>query len=82
MVEVSSQSGKASDWLPDFLGGRDENIQKIYFTFVVFPPGEYWMGSPEDEADRQTNERLHRVKLTRPLAVSTHEVTWEQWMAA
>ena len=63
----------------DILGGRDEDDQKIYFTFVVFPPGEYWMGSPEDEADRQTDERLHRVKLTRPLAVSTHEVTWAQY---
>ena len=81
VLEVASQSGKGSNRLPNLLGGRDEDAQKIYFTFVVFSPGEYWMGSPEDEADRQTDERLHRVKLTRPLAVSTHEVAWEQWMA-
>ena len=31
-------------------------IKKIYFTFVVFPPGEYWIGSPEDEAVRQADE--------------------------
>ena len=53
--------------------------QKIYFTFVVFPPGEYWMGSPKDQADRQTNERLHRVTLTRPLALNMYEVTWAQY---
>ena len=53
--------------------------QKIYFTFVVFPPGEYLMGSPEDEADHQPDEQLHRVKLTRPLAVSMYEVTWAQY---
>ena len=52
---------------------------KIYFTFVVFPPGEFLMGSPEGEAERSNDEQLHRVRLTRPLAVSVHEVTWAQY---
>ena len=58
--------------------GKSAN-EKIYFTFVVFPPSEYWMGSLEGESDRQADERLHRVRLTRPLAVCSHEVSWEQY---
>ena len=47
-------------------------------TFVVFPAGEHLIGSPADETDRQGNERLHRVRLTRPIAVADREITWEQ----
>lgn len=50
----------------------------IHITFVVFPAGEYLIGSAPDEADRQADERLHRVKLMRPLAVGDREITWEQ----
>ncbi|HEV3021165.1 MAG TPA: formylglycine-generating enzyme family protein, partial [Pirellulales bacterium] len=48
-------------------------------TFVVFPAGEYLVGSAPDEIDRQANEARHTVKLTRPIAVSDREITWEQF---
>jgi len=51
----------------------------ICITFVVFPPGSYLIGSATDEADRQGNEPRHAVKLTRPIAVSDREITWEQY---
>jgi serine/threonine protein kinase/formylglycine-generating enzyme required for sulfatase activity len=79
VLEVLSHSANTNEWLPNFLGGQKEDNQKIYITFVVFPPGEYLMGSPKDEADREKGEPLHRVKLTRPLAVSACEVTWAQY---
>lgn len=60
------------------LGG---NEQRFLMTFVVFPPGEFEMGSPKGELDRQYDELQHRVKLTRPMAVSDREITWAQWMA-
>ena len=51
----------------------------LFFTFVVFPAGEYMIGSPEKEYRRSDREVLHRVKLTRPLAVSDRELTWGQY---
>lgn len=42
--------------------------------FVLIPPGEFWMGSPHYEAQRQ-NEPQHRVRITRPYYLATHEVT-------
>ncbi|HUY34672.1 MAG TPA: SUMF1/EgtB/PvdO family nonheme iron enzyme [Pirellulales bacterium] len=51
----------------------------FHITFVVFPAGEYLIGSAPDEVDRHADERRHAVKLTRPIAVSDREITWEQY---
>ena len=49
---------------------------------VVVPAGEFMMGSTADERDHYDNEGpLHRVTISRPLAVSKFEVTFEQWDA-
>ncbi|HEV3022909.1 MAG TPA: formylglycine-generating enzyme family protein, partial [Pirellulales bacterium] len=56
-----------------------ESGATFYVTFVVFPAGEYLIGSAPDEADRQGQEQRHAVKLTRPIAVSDREITWEQF---
>ena len=50
-------------------------------TFVRLPSGEFAMGSPETERWREPQERPHRVVITRPIFVGTHEVTQEQWHA-
>jgi formylglycine-generating enzyme required for sulfatase activity/serine/threonine protein kinase len=47
--------------------------------FVRVEPGTFAMGSPPQEAGRKTNEPLHDVTLTRPLAVQVNEVTHQQW---
>jgi formylglycine-generating enzyme required for sulfatase activity len=44
-------------------------------TMVVFRPGEFLMGSPPAERDRQTHETQHRVKLTRPFAMADRIVS-------
>ena len=48
-------------------------------TFVILDAGEFQMGSPETEDGRSPNERLHRRKIGRRIAISTKEVTHEQW---
>ena len=49
---------------------------------VAVPAGEFMMGSPANERNRNGNEDpLHRVTIARPLAVSKLEVTFEQWDA-
>jgi len=47
--------------------------QTYYMTFVVFEPGEYLIGSPEDERER--DETRHMVRLTRRFALLDREVT-------
>ncbi|MFM8478296.1 MAG: formylglycine-generating enzyme family protein, partial [Planctomycetaceae bacterium] len=54
-------------------------LQSHSLTFVVFPAGEYRLGSPEfegGELDRVKDETPRVVKLTRPFAMCDREVTW------
>ena len=46
---------------------------------VWCPPGEFLMGSPEDEADRNEDETQHRVTLTRGFWMAKKETTQGQW---
>ncbi len=55
--------------------------RKLHFTFILFPAGSFTMGSPENEPNHESDERVHQVHLTRPLAVCDRELTWAQWDA-
>ena len=46
---------------------------------VWCPAGEFVMGSPEDEADRNDDETQHRVTLTRGFWMAKTETTQGQW---
>ena len=49
---------------------------------VVIPPGEFLMGSPDSESDRDANERpQHRVTIGYGLAVGRYDVTFDEWDA-
>lgn len=62
-------------------------------TMVLIPPGEFLMGTPEEELDellraaKSRNDRLilgaegpqHTTRLTRPFYLAVHEVTQEQY---
>jgi formylglycine-generating enzyme required for sulfatase activity len=47
--------------------------------FVVVPPGQFPMGSPETEADRGADETQHRVEITRPFYLGVYQVTQEEY---
>ena len=47
--------------------------------FVFIPPGEFMMGSPEDEPGRSEDEILHKVTLTKGFYMQTTPVTKGQW---
>jgi hypothetical protein len=53
----------------------------FYYTFIVFPAGDYTIGSIDDEPDRSKNETRHPVKLTRPFALQDREITFEELIA-
>ena len=49
---------------------------------VVVPAGEFMMGSPEREPDRNASEGpQHKVTIAKPFAVGKFEVTFEEWDA-
>ena len=47
--------------------------------FVWIPAGEFKMGSPSSEPERDDDERQHRVKLTEGYWLGKYEVTQGQW---
>lgn len=49
-------------------------------TFVRIPAGTFRMGTPDSEAGREPQERLHQVTLTKDFYLATQEVTQAQWM--
>ena len=54
-------------------------IEGIKYTFRWCPAGEFMMGSPKDEANRNDNETQHQVVLTRGFWMLETEVTQEMW---
>jgi len=62
----------------------DSDYQKTYtndfgMSFVLIKPGEFLMGSPEDETGRFSEEVQHRVIITQAFYLQTTEVTKGQW---
>lgn len=47
--------------------------------FVYIKPGTFMMGSPEDEPGRGSDEKQHKVTLTKGFYMQTTEVTQGQW---
>jgi formylglycine-generating enzyme required for sulfatase activity len=48
---------------------------------IKVSPGEFLMGSPESERDRNADEVQHRVRLTEPFWLGKYPVTQKQWKA-
>lgn len=53
----------------------------IGMRLVLLPAGEFVMGSPDSEEDRQEGEGQHRVCITKPFYLGMTEVTQAQWEA-
>jgi formylglycine-generating enzyme required for sulfatase activity len=54
----------------------------IPFQLVLIPPGEFEMGSPDNEAGHQPNESpVRRVRISRPFYLGRFEVTQAQFKA-
>ncbi|MDA0841450.1 MAG: formylglycine-generating enzyme family protein, partial [Planctomycetota bacterium] len=53
----------------------------IGMELILIPAGEFEMGSPANEKDRDENEVQHTVKITKPFFMSRTEVTQGQYEA-
>lgn len=54
-------------------------VTKIRMCWI--PPGEFVMGSPEDEPNRREDETQHRVVITKGVWMGQFPVTQAQWLA-
>ncbi len=62
------------------LGVDVEITHALGMRFRLIPPGEFLMGSPDDEEGRWTDEGpQHRVRISRPFFLGVHPVTQSQW---
>jgi formylglycine-generating enzyme required for sulfatase activity len=59
-----------------------EFANTIGMKLVLIPAGEFMMGSPETEKDREADEGpQHKVQITKPFFMGTATVTQGQWKA-
>ena len=64
------------------LGVPVEVENSVGMKLRLIPPGEFLMGSPDTEIDREQCEGpVHRVRLTQPFYMGMTEVTQSQWFA-
>lgn len=61
-------------------GGRTTNEATLTLRWI--PPGNFAMGSPPDEKDRDRDETLHTVLLNRGFYLAETECTQAQWLKA
>ncbi|MCP5419510.1 MAG: SUMF1/EgtB/PvdO family nonheme iron enzyme [Gammaproteobacteria bacterium] len=48
---------------------------------VFIPAGEFWIGSPPDEAGRYADEIRQTAKIPRPFGLSEYEITFDEYDA-
>ena len=53
----------------------------VKMVLCWIPPGEFLMGSPEDEEYRHDDETQHRVRITRGFWLAKTQTTQAQWQA-
>lgn len=53
----------------------------VSIVMCWIPPGEFLMGSPEDEDGRDDDEKQHRVRITKGFWLAKTPVTQAQWEA-
>ncbi|MDM8522475.1 SUMF1/EgtB/PvdO family nonheme iron enzyme [Desulfococcaceae bacterium HSG8] len=56
-------------------------VNSLGMKFVYIPPGTFMMGSPKGEKNRDSDEVLHKVTLTKGFYMQTTQVTQAQWKA-
>ena len=58
-----------------------ELTESVKIRMCWIPPGDFLMGSPEDELGHRDDETQHRVEITRGFWMGKYPVTQAQWEA-
>ncbi len=60
-------------------GTPKEITNTIGMKLKLIPAGEFLMGSPESEESRNSDEKQHRVRITKPFYLGVYEVTQSEY---
>ncbi len=55
------------------------STNSLGMKLALIPPGEFQMGSPESERQRNGNEQQHRVRITNPFYLGVYEITQSEF---
>ena len=58
---------------------KEELGNGVVLDMVYVPGGEFWMGSPESEGKRCSEERHHHLVTVKPFFISKYPITQTQW---
>ncbi len=76
----AQQARRHQEAWAEHLGKPREVTNSIGMKLVLIPPGEFMMGSPEDEDGRSDVEGpQHRVRITKPFYLAVYPVTQEEY---
>ncbi|MEQ1829975.1 MAG: protein kinase, partial [Pirellula sp.] len=70
---------RSREWFRLLVDAGDR--RKFSYTFVVFPAGEYTIGSQADEPDHDEDERLRDMEIAFPFALLDREITVRELLA-
>jgi formylglycine-generating enzyme required for sulfatase activity len=73
----SGQSGQSGNAQPST--GDKTTVNSIGMKLTLIPAGEFQMGSPDAEPDRNDDETQHLVKISKPFYLGVYEVTQQQY---
>lgn len=59
--------------------GKSVEKKGARFEMCLIPPAKFWMGSPDDEDERDSNEKKHCALVEKPFYIGKYEVTQLQW---
>jgi formylglycine-generating enzyme required for sulfatase activity len=59
--------------------GDKTTVNSIGMKLTLIPAGEFQMGSPDAEPDRDDDETRHLVKISKPFYLGVYEVTQQQY---
>jgi len=78
----AAQAKKHQEAWDKHLGVDVESTNSVGMKLVLIPPGQFLMGSPDDEPQREAHEGpQHEVVITRPFYLGAHDVTVGQFKA-
>ena len=63
----------------EVVGEENSFTNSIGMKFVLISSGNFIMGSPPDEPDRDDDETQHKVTISKPFYIQATEVTQKQW---
>jgi len=77
----AAQAKKHQDAWAKHLGVPVEATDSIGMKFRFIPPGEFIMGSPENESSRHASEARHEITISKSFYLGAHPVTVAQFGA-